>query len=147
MTQPNPAISQVPSGISHHGGDDSTRPKLTKEELLERMLRKIRDDAELRRSQRMAEQRGSITSSDKPVIERKTNVSVGSITQSFGSVGTYKVKGSEYYRYSYRQGGKVKHVHLGPVKDPATKLKAQRIRLAISERIEPPKIIAWYCKK
>lgn len=147
MTQPNPVISQVLPGISQHGGDDSTRPKLTKEELLERMLRKIRDDAELRRSQRLAEQRGSTTSSDKPVVERKSNVSGGSTTQSFGCVGTYKVKGREYYRYAYWQNGKVRQVHLGPVGCPHTKLKVERIRLAIAERIEPPKIIAWYCKK
>ncbi len=147
MTQAQSFMTQAHPSYDPSKGGDISHPTVTKQQLLEALLQRKRDERERARSLTLATQKSSITSDEPNVIERKINVSTRSITKHVGSVGTYKAKKGEYYRYSYRQGKKVKHIHLGPTKCPATKAKVERIRIAISQGIEPEKIIAWYCKK
>jgi hypothetical protein len=44
-----------------------------------------------------------------------------------GTLGTYKKGDSQYYRYSYRENGKVKHHHIGPCGDRRAWKIAQNI--------------------
>jgi hypothetical protein len=69
---------------------------------------------------------------DLPVIENNPNPTQQAIPEktkgkNSGCIGTYKKGKSEYYRYSCRIEGKVKHFHIGSSSSPSTKQMVKRI--------------------
>jgi hypothetical protein len=53
---------------------------------------------------------------DQSSITEQINSKQGVIELSHGTLGTYRKKDNYYYRYSYREGKKVRHIHLCPVR-------------------------------
>lgn len=68
---------------------------------------------------------------------------------SLTGVNVYKAKGTargdrKYFRYSYKEGGKTKHVHIGGgnINCAVAQIRAQKVREAIAEGKSPQAIIA-----
>jgi hypothetical protein len=85
----------------------------------------------------------SVTPAEVAVTESSTPESAG----YFSAVSTYKprgtARGKEYYRLSYKSGGKVRHVHIrgGNTDSPIAQAKVREVRSLLAAGI-PPAVIA-----
>ena len=101
-------------------------------------------------------QRDEIGSTFKPAADSVTPVEVA-VTESTpepaadclaNAVSIYKprgtARGKEYYRLSYKDGGKVRHVHIrgGNTDSPMAQAKVQEVRSLLAAGIAPAEIAA-----
>jgi len=86
----------------------------------------------------------SVTSVEPAVTESKTPAEGEYL--ALNAISTYRprgtARGGEYYRLSYKVGGKVKHIHIrgGNTNSPIAQAKVQELRALLSSGISPAEI-------
>jgi hypothetical protein len=74
------------------------------------------------------------------------------VSDYFGAVSTYRprgtARGKEYYRLSYKVGGKVNHVHIrgGNTDSPISQAKVAEVRSLLASGVSPARIAAMLKK-
>jgi hypothetical protein len=87
----------------------------------------------------------SVTSIVEPVVT-ESNPPVDSVTKSASAISTYRPRGTarsgEYFRFSYRDGGKVRHIHIkgGNTDSPISQAKVEEVRSLLAAGAPPVQI-------
>jgi hypothetical protein len=86
-----------------------------------------------------------------PIVETvvtESNPPDDSVTKSASAISTYRPRGTarsgEYFRFSYRDGGKIRHIHIrgGNTDSPIAQEKVQEVRSLLAAGMPPAEVAA-----
>ncbi|WP_293355944.1 MULTISPECIES: hypothetical protein [unclassified Microcoleus] len=90
----------------------------------------------------------SVTVDVEPVVTESNPPTIDSVTKFASSISTYRPRGTarsgEYFRFSYRDGGKVRHIHIkgGNTDSPIAQAKVQEVRSLLAAGASPLEVAA-----
>lgn len=85
---------------------------------------------------------------DEPVVTESNPPENDSVTKSASAISTYRPRGTarsgEYFRFSYRDGGKIRHIHIrgGNTDSPIAQARVEEVRSLLAAGVPPAQIAA-----